>query len=85
MDNGYSFPSGMGMGAMKWSGGDSKRVLTTSQGGGQWVAKYEKAFLGQKARLEVADGGLGVGALDEVVVTGVVVAEIIRRRKNGGG
>lgn len=81
LDNGYSFPSRIG-GPLKWSGGDSKRTLTTR--GGECIAKYDKSLFGSKATLEVANGSIGVGALDEVVVTGVVVAEIIRRRKSTG-
>ena len=99
LDNGYCFASGWFGGgdsgegsasacALKWSGGDSKRVLTPVQAGGGgeggWIAKYDKAMFGGKATLEVADGGVAIGALDEIVVTGVVVAEIIRRRKSTG-
>lgn len=74
---------------LRWSGGDTKRTLTVEKGAsgggdGGWIAKYDKAMFGNKATLEVADGGLAVGPLDEIVVTGVVVAEIVRRRKSTG-
>ena len=80
LDNGYSFLSGIG--TLKWSGGDSKRTLTTQKG--EWIAKYDKALFGSKATLEIANGSIEGSALDEVVVTGVVVGEIIRRRKSTG-
>ena len=50
----------------------------------EWVAKYEVSYGTKKrGRLEIVNWDIRDGALDEIVVTGLAVAEVMwRRRRN---
>ena len=60
--------------------------LSLTDAKGERVAEYQKKSMGlsRKATMNVANWMTPGAALDEVIVTGLVVVELIRRRSQGG-
>ncbi|KAL9577549.1 MAG: hypothetical protein Q9203_007417, partial [Teloschistes exilis] len=79
----YSYASpAFGYDRLKWKckGWGSDLVLVNSNK--EWIAKFDAAVWAMKkmGRLEVGDGGIAGAALDEIVVSGLTMIEIERRR-----
>ena len=62
-------------------------MVCETVGGGQWVARFEATSFAVEKRGKFEIGGWGVGeeGVDEIVVSGLVVVEQVRRQGAGAG
>ncbi|KAI4195354.1 MAG: hypothetical protein LQ350_007251 [Teloschistes chrysophthalmus] len=81
--HGYASPA-FGYDRLKWKceGWGSDLILVNSQN--QWIARFDAASWAMKkvGRLEIGNGSIAGAALDEIVVSGLAMVELERRRKS---